>query len=72
MLNILQAIAAHVLIILGLLQVIIMGNPFESTEKAQRRRLLPPELQKLYFENRQLNTIVGIIMLIAGFYIANW
>jgi uncharacterized membrane protein YidH (DUF202 family) len=64
---------SSLLLIYGTLGIIVYGSPFNSTEAATKRaRTMDAHAQKLYFEVRQINLILAVGMVLAGFFIANW
>lgn len=61
-------VAPIVLMVYGLFNVFLFGSGFEDKIRANA----PAEIQKLYYENRQINTILGIVMIVAACFIRNW
>lgn len=65
-------VAPIVLMVFGLINVFLFGSGFENSIRARIRSVAPADIQKLYFENRQINTILGIVMIVAACFIRNW
>ena len=67
-----HSVAPIILMVTGIINLFIFGSAFENKVRAQIRTYLPVEAQKLYFENRQINTIIAIAMILAACFIRNW
>ena len=67
-----HVVATNLLMVFGIAGVFFFGSPIENKEKAERRTLMLPELQKLYFENRQLSLVLSMAMILAACFIRNW